>query len=132
MDSQLGKKMDNSCITVQYHEADAEGRRRTAYGKIKRMFKHSASMASDPAAPDRCLYLAECDWYEVLGQAPEDQDEFHWYNIEDMTTIRYNPNFDRCRLVDLETCIPRNCVFWPLNPLNGNPEGHFIVVYHHD
>jgi hypothetical protein len=48
--------------------------------------------------------------------------EFDWFEQEGvdqltgLTIIRYNPAWTGSRIVLLEKCLPKSCVFWPTNP----------------
>ena len=88
-----------------------------AYGRIQKMFKHR--MYPGAAAP--CLFVANCDWYELV-------------RVDDVTglpVIRYNENFEACKLVDLETCVRSNCVFWPHDPLNADSDLYTVIANKH-
>lgn len=91
----------NSCLMVEYKEEDS-GLPTTAYGKIQRLFQH----AMYPGGP--ASVIAECAWYSEVEKTPS------------FTRIRYNPHWNRCRLVFLKNIAPVNVVFWPavLDPAN--------------
>ena len=66
------------------------------------------------------VVVADCDWYEDVA------------TTKYFTNVRYNANFDRCRLVRLSACRHRKFVLWPADPLNDHDGDTKTVIYHHD
>lgn len=99
-----------------YNDVDV-GETRT-YGRIKRMFVHPMY----PGAPlEKKHVILECDWYESVGTSRAG-----------LPLIKYNANFEACRVIALKDCSPVSCAFWPADPLNKgiNEEGTYEVVEH--
>ena len=78
------------------------------------MFMHLMHPEED--APT--LFVASCDWYEKEG-------------VDDgtgLTRVRLNPNFDACKLVSIQDCIPMNIVLWPVSPLELDGDLFYVIA----
>ena len=87
------------------------GRMRYSFGVIIRMFIHELPTLvknDDDVLVKTKLQkvFIECDWYEQVGVNP----------LTGLTIVTYNPNWTGSRIVLLEKCFSKNCVFWPSNP----------------
>ena len=82
-----------------------------SYGVIIRMFVHefpTLVKRGDHTLVSTKLdkVFIECDWYEQIGVNP----------LTGLTIVKYNTNWIGSRIVLLEKCLSKNCVFWPSNP----------------
>ena len=91
------------------------GRMRYSFGVIIRMFIHELpTLVKRVDGQDGDALVStklqkvfiECDWYEQVDVNP----------LTGLTIIEYNPYWTGSRIVLLEKCLSKSCVFWPSNP----------------
>ena len=98
------------------------GRMSYSFGVIIRMFIHElptlVKKGDDELVKTKLQKVfIECDWYEQVGVN----------SLTGLTIIKYNPYWTGSRIVLLEKCLSKNCVFWPSNPFT--PENRKFKVF---
>ena len=106
-ENQIKFDIDNACIIYPYNK---NGQEVLSYGRITRMFVHempSAVTVDEVVVNTRTKKVfIECDWFKTVGT-----DAF-----TGLTQIMFEPNWDGQKVVMLEKCKSKNCVFWPSKP----------------
>ncbi len=99
--------IDNACIIYPYNK---NGRTLLAYGVITRMFVHempsTETVDGEVVNTKNQKVFIECDWFKTVGTNP----------FTGLTQIIFEPNWNAMKVVMLEKCKSKNCVFWPSNP----------------
>lgn len=90
---------DNSCISVEYGDEDAEGEISLTYGIIQRMY----NFVLGRGLPAKVVIFA--DWYDAEA-----------VDTDGLLQIRYNPNFQSEDCTFLSMCEPVTFAIWPKDP----------------